>query len=48
VNGKVVVYLHAMESVDETGYGAFAKTVAEITSDNNEAVKKRDKKPGEE
>ena len=47
LNGKVVIYLRAMELVDEPVYGAFARTLAEIILDNNEAVRKRDKKPVE-
>jgi hypothetical protein len=44
INNKIVIYLHAMEIVDEPTYGAFARTVAEIIADNNEMVKKRRKK----
>ena len=44
LNGKLVIYLRAMEQVDEATYGAFARTVAEIINDNNEVVKKRSKK----
>ena len=44
VNNKLVIYLRAMEIVAETNYGAFARTIAEIISDNNEMVKKRRKK----
>lgn len=45
INGKLVIYMRAMEQVDEATYGAFARTVAEIINDNNEVVKKRSKKP---
>lgn len=41
VNEKIVVYLRAMEVVDVETFGAFARTVAEIISDNNLAVRKR-------
>lgn len=44
LNGKLVIYLRAMETVDEATYGAFARTVAEIINDNNEVVKKRSNK----
>ncbi|MCG6185901.1 hypothetical protein [Maribellus maritimus] len=44
LNGKIVVYLRAMEIVDEATYGALARTIAEIIADNNETVKKRGKK----
>lgn len=42
--GKVMVYLHAIELVDEPVYGAFTRTVAQIILDNNETVKRQDKK----
>lgn len=45
VNEKLVVYLLAMALVDEETYGAFARTIDRIISDNNEVVKKRRKKP---
>jgi hypothetical protein len=45
INGKIVIYLRAMEIVDEAAYGDFARTVAVIINDNNEVVKKRFKKP---
>ncbi|MCK5730867.1 MAG: hypothetical protein KAH68_07320 [Draconibacterium sp.] len=45
INDKLGVYLHAMFQVDETAYGIFARTIAEIIADNNEVVKKRRKKP---
>ena len=48
INERIVVYLRAMEIVDETAYGAFARTIAQIIADNNEVVKKRRKKPEEE
>ena len=44
INDQIVVYLRAMEQVDEPTYGAFARTIAEIIADNNEVVKKRSKK----
>lgn len=44
INDKIVIYLRAMEVVDEPAYGAFARTVATIIADNNEVVKKRRKK----
>ncbi len=40
-NGKVLLYLHAMSVVDEPTYGEFARTVAQIISDNNITVKRR-------
>lgn len=45
VNDKLVVYLRAMEQVDEETYGAFTRTISQIISDNNDVVKKRRKKP---
>jgi len=44
INDKIVVYLRAMEVVDEETYGAFARTIATIIAENNEVVKKRSKK----
>lgn len=44
INDKIVVYMRAMEIVDEESYGSFARTIAEIIADNNEVVKKRSKK----
>lgn len=41
INDKIVIYLRAMEVVVPDTYGAFARTVGEIISDNNEVVKKR-------
>ena len=41
VNEKIVIYLRAMEVVDVETFGAFARTVAEIITDNNEVVRKR-------
>ena len=41
---KIVVYLSAMEIVDEPVYGVFARTIATIIAENNEVVKKRSKK----
>jgi len=45
INEKMVIYLRAMELVDEPNYGALTRTIAEIIADNNQAVKKRSKKP---
>ena len=45
INERIVVYLRAMEIVNEPMYGALARTVAEIIAENNEVVKKRRKKP---
>jgi hypothetical protein len=45
INERIVVYLRAMEVVDEYNFGDFARTIAEIISENNEVVKKRRKKP---
>ena len=45
VNKKIIVYLRAMEVVDVETFGAFARTIAEIIADNNQAVRKRLKKP---
>lgn len=44
INEKIVIYMRAMEIVDEPNYGAFARTIATIIADNNEVVKKRRKK----
>ncbi len=44
INDKIVIYLRAMEVVDEPNYGAFARTIATIIAENNEVVKKRRKK----
>jgi hypothetical protein len=44
INGKLIIYLRAMELVDKPVYGEFARTVAVIINENNEAVKKRLKK----
>lgn len=43
INGKLVVYLRAMEQVNPATFGAFAATCAQIIADNNEQVKKRQK-----
>lgn len=48
INDRIVVYMRAMELVDETNYGAFARTIATIIAENNEVVKKRRKTPEEE
>ena len=45
INERIVVYLRAMEIVNEPMYGALARTVAEMIAENNEVVKKRRKKP---
>ncbi len=45
INNNLVVYLRAMEQVDEPTYGNFARTIAQIIANNNEVVKKRRKKP---
>ncbi|MGC9356029.1 MAG: DUF6261 family protein [Mariniphaga sp.] len=45
INNRLMVYLDAMMLVDETTYGAFGRTVAEIIDETNEMVKKRRKKP---
>lgn len=44
INGKIVVYMRAMEIVAPDTHAAFARTLAEIINDNNEVVKKRMKK----
>lgn len=41
VNDKLIVYMRAMELVDNEHYGAFARTIAEIIIDNNAQVRKR-------
>lgn len=41
INDKLVVYLRAMQQVNEAEYGSFARTVNEIIETNNEAVKRR-------
>ena len=48
INNKIVVYLRAMEIVNESMFGSFVRTVAEIIGSNNEVVKKRRKKESEE
>jgi len=48
INEKIVVYMRAMEVVDEPNYGALARTIATIIAENNEVVKKRRKTPEEE
>jgi len=48
INEKIVVYMRAMEVVDEANYGAFARTIATIIAENNEVVKKRRKTTEEE
>jgi|WetSurMetagenome_2_1015567.scaffolds.fasta_scaffold453704_2 hypothetical protein len=45
INEKLVVYLNAMIQVNETKYGEFAVTVAQIIDDMNVTVKKRKKNP---
>ncbi|MGQ8336443.1 DUF6261 family protein [Sunxiuqinia sp. A32] len=44
INSKLVIYLRAMVLVDESNYGDFGRTIAEIIADNNSTVKKRAKK----
>ncbi|HPF51431.1 MAG TPA: DUF6261 family protein [Draconibacterium sp.] len=44
INDKIVIYMRAMEVVDEPAYGALARTIATIIAENNEVVKKRSKK----
>jgi len=41
INEKLIPYLQAMSQVDEAKYGSLTHTLAEITQDNNETVKKR-------
>ncbi len=41
INQKLVVHLRAMEQSQPDTYGSFARTVAQIIADNNEAVKRR-------
>ncbi|MDX8338860.1 DUF6261 family protein [Draconibacterium sp. IB214405] len=48
INEKIVIYMRAMELVDEPNYGALARTIATIIAENNEVVKKRRKTPEEE
>lgn len=48
INERIVVYMRAMEVVDEPVYGAFARTIATIIAENNEVVKKRRNKAEEE
>ncbi|WP_347838565.1 DUF6261 family protein [uncultured Draconibacterium sp.] len=48
INERIVVYMRAMELVDEPTYGAFARTIATIIAENNEVVKKRWKTPEKE
>lgn len=44
LNNKIVIYLRAMEEVNPEVYAVFAATVAQIIADNNEQVKRRQKK----
>lgn len=44
INGKIVVYMRAMEVVAPDTHGAFARTLDQIITDNNEIVKKRKNK----
>jgi hypothetical protein len=50
INKQLVPYLNVMAQLNESVFGAFARTVEEIISDNNEVVKKRRKqeKPEED
>ncbi len=41
INKKVVPYLNVMAQINDTTYGPYARTVAEIIAANNEIVKKR-------
>jgi len=43
INNKLVLYLRAMMQVDETLYGDFGRTIAQVIADSNEAVKRRRK-----
>jgi hypothetical protein len=45
VNGKIVVYLIAMEQVNPVTFGVFAATCGEIIAANNEQVRRRQQKP---
>jgi len=44
INERLVVYLRAMVTIDETRYGEITNTTGKIIDDNNEEVKKRSKK----
>lgn len=44
INGKIVIYMRAMEIVAPDTHGAFARTLAQIIADNNEVVRKRKNK----
>ena len=48
INERIVIYMRAMEVVDEANYGVFARTIVSIIAENNEVVKKRRKTPEEE
>ncbi|WP_346861204.1 DUF6261 family protein [uncultured Draconibacterium sp.] len=48
INERIVVYMRAMELVEEPTYGDLARTIATIIAENNEVVKKRRKTPEEE
>ncbi|MGD8782136.1 MAG: DUF6261 family protein [Ignavibacteria bacterium] len=43
INEQLIVYLRAMQQVDEETYGSFARAVGQIVNDTNEEVKKRRK-----
>lgn len=43
INDKLIVHLRAMVNIDETKYGEFAATVAQIIDDINLGIKKRKK-----
>ena len=45
INEKLVVYLRAMQQVNPEMYGEFVNTITIIIAENNEAVKRRAKKP---
>ena len=48
INKQLVPYLNVMAQLNESVFGAFARTVEEIISDNNEVVKKRRGNPDED
>lgn len=41
INNQLVVYLRAMQMVNDATYGDFTRTIGEIIDDNNETVKRR-------
>lgn len=48
INGKIVVYLKAMNQVNSELYAEFAKAVSDIINEVNQAVKRRKSKRDEE